>query len=430
MQYMDMADRSTNAKSFGIMRWFSAEWTPIVRLMIVAFGIYCVSSLVILPVMPRAAAQTQSTTSSSTTAVTLRAQIPASQTDAQQAKRMSLSWKFGLGAESFANEKEQVQSTGFGVQGDLRYRLLRSLDLSANARALLQSGYAQSRFGDNAPSSGVALGEAVLRFRPVSFFSFHAGAIDQGHLEAPLLVSSRPFPGVLQKLMFGDRDFSVVLRTQQTVPTSTTLSTRAVEAEVTPYFLSETLAMKARAADWLTLKTYGSHFMFRSLPSTVAFESEPYGNTVEDLGPNSSRFKFGFEGWVAGGGGKIQFSPAIAWNLDGQVIQNTQAPETYRNAQMASSGFEIALPSEIDLLPKAEVFFAESDVAPAFYNSSEYGHNNRTGWAAELGVKFRQAGFKLGGRYVDAEVINPSHDLNQSRQQYMMLRFETTYEVL
>jgi hypothetical protein len=71
------------------------------------------------------------------------------------------------------------------------------------------------------------------------------------------------------------------------------------------------------------------------------------------------------------------------------------------------------------------VFFAESDVAPGYYNGSDRGHNNRTGWAADLSLAFKKAGFAIGGRFVQADLINSS--LVQTRQSFVMLRFETLY---
>jgi hypothetical protein len=342
--------------------------------------------------------------------------------------REKFRWKFGLGGESFANEKDQAQTVGVGLEGDLKLSPLKQIEVRARAAARLQSGYAQTRFGDNTPTSGLNLKEAYIQFKPVSFLSLQGGALDQGQLKSPLLVSSRAFPGVAEAISIGDQALGAELRAQQTVPTSTTLSTRAVDTEPTPSFTSETLSLKARPLDNFSLKAFGTHYAFRSLPSTVATDSDLLGNTVTEVGPNSSRFRFEFDGYLVGGEAKARLTRGLVAGIDGQMLRNMQAPETYRNAQMAGAELQIGLPGDIDLKPRGEIFFAESDVAPAFYNSSELGHTNRQGWAADVSMTFKQEKFRLSARYVNSDMINSN--LIQSRQAFVLIKFETLYDVL
>ena len=88
----------------------------------------------------------------------------------------------------------------------------------------------------------------------------------------------------------------------------------------------------------------------------------------------------------------------------------------------------MALPGDIDLIPRAGVFFTESDVSPGFYNAADLGHNNRTGWTAGVETVFKQSGFKLGGDFVHSDLINPSSI--QSALTYFQIRFETLHELL
>ena len=351
---------------------------------------------------------------------------------AYKSKRSSRSyfgeWSMGVGAESFANEREQQQTAGLSINGKLVYHPLQWFQLRSHAAASLQSGYAQSQFGDNTPQSGVFLKEAIVNLEPFSAFSIQFGAINQSHLGSPLLVSERPFPGVLGRLQFGSAALGIEMKAQQTIPTSTALATRVVESEPTPVFISETATLQVQPLESLTMKVFGSHYAFRDLPSIVASDSAIHGNEVDESTPNNARFIYQFDGWLAGGSARVELNEALAVELDTQMIQNTQAPETYRNAQMSSVAFEISLPGGVDLIPKAQAFFIESDVAPAFYNSSSFGHNNRVGWAANIEAKFKNEGFKVGARLVDADVIN--FNLNQSRQRNFMIQFETLYEAI
>lgn len=347
------------------------------------------------------------------------------QNQIQNQKRIEAGWNLSLSGQSFSNEKEQAQTAGLELAGKLRYRLLPQLEMKADAGVSLQSGYAQSRFGDNTPKSGLALREAVLQFKPLNRVTLQAGAIDQGHLNAPLLVSAQAFPGVLERILLGTKEFNAELKAQQAVPTSTTLSTKAVEAEETPTFLTESLTVRAKLFDRMSVNVFGLHYAFRNLPSTVATDSELYGNTVTALTAKRDRFTYDFDGFGYGGGTKILLARHVAWTLDGQILQNAKAPESYNQGQLASSGFEIGLPGDVDVKPKGEIFFAESDVAPGYYNGSDRGHNNRAGWAADLSVAFKKAGFALGGRFVQADLINSS--LVQTRQSFVLLHFETLH---
>jgi hypothetical protein len=388
--------------------------------------------------LPSAHAQEESsetTTSAATTTGTASATAPASSLASraalieQKSKRALVRWKVGLDYASFGNETDQAQTTGFAMNGVLHYRLVKMLELKASTTVGLASGYAQSRFGEFTPSNGVNLKEALIRFRPVREFSLSAGAISQEYLNSPLLISAGPFLGGIEKLAVGDiKILKAELIAQQSVPASSQLTTKAVESEPTPSFFVETLELRTKVIPHLELFTSGGHFAFRDLPSSVAFESAAFGNQVIGETAGNSRFAFPFQGWLAGGGTRIQFVDSFGMTVQGQMMQNTEAPENFRNGQWVEGKFHILLPGEILLEPAGAAFFAESDLAPAYYNSASLGHTNRQGWQTGLDTTFKQAGFKIGAHYVDADVINPTP--YQTRQQYFKIVFETLYEML
>lgn len=400
-----------------------ASWLRVDSKQIASAGIQVLVVAAFVFIAPRGhAAGTQI---DSQTQNSLSTSVPASK---RPSRLVKASWNLAITGDGYSDEQQQAQTTGLGLNGKLDYKFLPSLELKAAAGVSMQSGYAQSRFGDNTPSSGVTLKEAVIVLKPISAFAVSAGAIDQGHLAAPILVSSQPFPGVKERLLLGSRAFNVEIKAQQTIPTSKTLSTKAVEAEVTPSFTTETLALRSAAIPRVELLAYGTHFAFRSLPSNVALESERYGNSVTPISANRARFTYEFDGYVAGGETKIALFDGLKVTAEGQMLQNTKADQSYGSGQFIGAGLEIALPGDVDLKPKAGTFFAESDVAPGFYNSSNFGHNNRTGWTAGFDAIFKQAGFKFGADYVSSELINAS--TLQSRMSYIQLRFETLYDAL
>ena len=364
-----------------------------------------------------------------TSAAPVATTLQTNQNDVLLAKKQRLLlWKISLRGESFADDKDQAQTTGFGLAGQYRQVLLTDLLIRVKANVSLQTGYSQSRFGDDTPKSGVFLSEAILQYKPFSFFSFQAGALDQSILDAPLLVSPRPFPGVAQKIMVGSRSLGAELIVQEVTPTSTSLSTKTTNSEPTPYLFTQTLIIKAQPADFSKLKAFGTHYSFRQLPSSVAFESQKWDNSVTGDAPSDSRFDYGFDGWVVGGESKLRLVSGVSWNIDSHILQNSLAPTADRSGQWIQSGFDFELPRDIDFQPRAAVFFAESDIAPAYYNSSELGHGNRQGLKIATDLIFKRDRFKIGAAYISSKVINES--IFQSREQFLQLYFETLYENL
>ena len=395
-----------------------------VSLLKLVSGVSLISSFFVVPV---AFAQPTNLTPSSQPATTSLKTV-VDQKNLSDTGFLSAAWSFGLVGTSFANEKEQAQIAGLVLGGKARYGLLPSLEMKLDAGVNVQSGYAQSQFGENVPKNGVELREALVQFKPISRVTLQAGAINQAHWNAPLIVSAQAFPGALERVLLGSKSFNVELKAQQAVPTSSTLATKSVEAETMPTFMTEGATVRAKLLERVSLSVFALHYAFSNLPSVVAQDSELYGNTVTEVTAKRSQFTYGFDGFSYGAGAKVLLSRTLLWGADGQVVQNASAPGSFNQAYLASSGFEIGLAGDIDLKPKAEYFFAESDVTPGYYNGSDRGHNNRVGWAADLSATFKKAGFTVGGRYVMSELINTS--LNQTRQSFILLRFESTHALL
>lgn len=341
-------------------------------------------------------------------------------------------YKLSSGFDSFANEREQSQFFGMTVATDFKAQLLSSLSFRAKAGASLTSGYAQSRFGDNVGRSSIWFEEATINLRALNTEParayLSAGALSQGELGMRLLVDRQPFPGVREAVVLGSGNgVKVKLSAQQTIPTSKTLSTKTVDAEVTPLFTTESLEVSLKPTEALSVSGFVTHFAFHNLPSAVALESVIYGNSVDETGPNTARFKYGFEGIGAGGSLSVQLARSLAWQFNGYVLQNAQAPEGFRNGQYLRTNLKIGLADDIDLIPAAAIFFTEDDVAPGFYNDSYIGHNNRQGYTGAMEVFFQKQRFKLKAEFTDADVIN--FNINQSRQQIFSIGFETFYEI-
>lgn len=348
-----------------------------------------------------------------------------------RAKRIEAQWKLGIMGESFASEdgRDEEKNAHFGLGAKAKIHLLPVLELRSEFGVGLDSGRAQSRYGDHVPESGLSLKEAVLSLQPIPEIEVAGGAIDQGALKNPLLVSERAFPGAFERVRLGGDRHSIELRAQQVIPTSVSLATEVQEGEPTPSFMSETVGLSTKPWRALELKVQGTTYRFRDLPAQVAADSIQHGNSVMDLGPETSRFVYEYAGWSAGGSAAVRLMRGVKVAAGSTYLQNDKAPATFNVGLLNFVEAEFRLPWDaIRLTPRGEYFFSESDASPAFYNSDIYGHSNRKGYAAALKLEFPREKFSTSARFVDADVINPS--LLQYRQQYVMFTLETMYDDL
>ena len=344
-----------------------------------------------------------------------------------QAKKYQVKWRYALGALSYDSPSESSQVASSSLRSQLNYKLSPSLKAHTDLSLKLGTGRVQSRFGDFKPSNSLAINEARLSWNPLSFFSLHSGAINQKHLNAPLLVSSKAFPAIVEELHWKSKVSYARLRLQQAIPSSSTLSTKAVSKENTPSFYTESLILGQRVSSHLTLEGFITHYQFSDLPNTVIEQSSIYGNSIVFIGPNSpqNRFVYGFNGLVYGGHLLSQISSSMEFKLSGYILENRLAPTAYRLGREIASEVTYTKAQKTYSL-KASSFFNESDSSPAFYNSSKYGHNNRNGYSLELAVAFNDHGFKIKGGYSHSGLINPSHI--QEDQAHYFIHLETLYE--
>ncbi len=342
------------------------------------------------------------------------------------AKKLRLLWRLGLDGRSYENETDTAQLSIFSAQTKLRYRLAPSLSLRSDVSARLGTGRSQSRFGEYTPVNGFKVREAIVRWTPIYNLGLEAGALGNNS-KMPNLISKGAFPGVSQFIRFKSKYFRAKFKALQAIPTSTTLSTRAIEKEETPYFFTESFEVTVKPAKEFSLTGYVRHFSFVDLPSAVAQDSALQGNTVFEIGPNDSAFRYEFNGWAYGAESKVKLHRRFTLLGGIFIVTNSEAPEAFNQGQYTFGGARFNF-KDVEISTVGDYFFTESDVTPAFYNSSAYGHNNRQGFGAKIGLKFKKLGFNLSMSYVEAQLINPT--ANQSDQRVLGIRLETLYDKL
>lgn len=324
---------------------------------------------------------------------------------------------------------EQLTMAGLRYRPTVSFQMAPWLRSQASAKLWMTQGYAESRLGTWVPPQSFVLYEAWSEATPVDFLAIRVGAINQADMDNEVLIGDSSFPGVAEKFTFGGDLLSAEIRAQQTVPTSTTLSTNAVDVEPMPTFFTESIYLKTNPVPQFEARVYGTHFRFNDLGTVVAASGEFRGNTVNEAGPNSTRFRYQFEGAVLGGGGRVDLSRKVALVADYQYLQNFLAPETRNRGQAAYLQFQVRVPGEITLKPRGDIFFMEADAAPAYWLESFYGaQTNRTGWAAELGADFGRQKFSTIARFMSFEPL--TRNSYQSAEQLFFVGFRSRHDLL
>lgn len=327
-------------------------------------------------------------------------------------------------AVEFESQSAQIGTVDFFVES--KYKMLQNLEALVFFRAKFAAGRSQDFYGDLEPDSGVLLREGSLKYTPFEFLNVKAGIINQDWLNNPQLVWRQSFPGASIRLSNKFTDtFELAFTSQYLIPTSQTLSTRTGDKEATPSFTTQTLNANYQNAG-LNIIGSATYFEFQDLPSMVAFTSLQRGNDrILQNGPNNSRFRYQFKGWVGAFGANYRINDSLEPFGGYSLMQNTKAEDTYDTAQMVEVGNRIHMENHIFSLAY-ENFFTESDVAPAFYNSFGYGNTNRKGQGIDAYWQFKKHNFRVRAQYYKTNVINDNGI--QQDSDYFYLGVESGYD--
>lgn len=317
--------------------------------------------------------------------------------------RFSGAWQVSIGGRSYTEGLDKADAATFSIGADAVYRLNKWVKLSADGEAVFYSSQVQARFKESSDSNKIYLNEFVVEFKPLEFLTFQAGAVNQGFLQAPLLVNDRAFPGLRET--FHIEALNMTITAQQTIPTSTSFNSNRSDLESTPTFFTETIETKWQLFPSMLVSAFITHYSFSNLPSVVAFDSGKLGNTTSGFLAPNSEFFYDFDGFVVGGEAVYKLNSTIAINFGGTFMENTKASTASNRGQLLEAGLRLKF-SDIILKPRAELFFNESDTSPAKYNSGRYGHNNRKGESFSLRTEFPQWGFQLQARMTNSNLIN------------------------
>ena len=258
--------------------------------------------------------------------------------------------------------------------------LLENLDGNAEVQTVFEQGTSQGLANRNTRrSTGFYLRDAKIFYTPLKWMSLQAGAIDQAGLHSQLLVASQPFPALRQRIRLHCSETGCTeLVTQQAIPTSQTLSSRAVEKEALPGFFSGSFATGYNLSELSRFRFVTGYYHFQRLPQTVAGESCDLGNSVSSCLPNA-QFLYGFSGVQSKLSLWLALSSGFTWTNEIEYLQNFDAPAGRAQGYKLGSGFILRTSASSTLQVGAAYIEKQSDVAPSFYSNWLLEGNRRIG---------------------------------------------------
>ena len=106
-------------------------------------------------------------------------------------------------------------------------------------------------------------------------------------------------------------------------------------------------------------------------------------------------------------------------------LHNFGAPDTYNQGERFFASIYNNFQDLMEIKLTGAYFANQSDSSVSFYNTEEYGHNNRKGWFVKLENHFYESGITFGISYVDSVPINTPSHIERSRS--LMFFIGTNY---
>jgi hypothetical protein len=335
--------------------------------------------------------------------------------------------EMGLSLYGNAAESKDTQSRIAGTEIEARFEHTFSEALTSRLSGgfQLETGAARARWAEDfRPRQIARLREAQLLFSPLQRLVFTLGAVDQLRWKSPLLLQRQSFPSLVEAFAFQTGSWQFGLEAEQAVANDTSsLQPFGNWAVGMPAFYLERLSAEYAPHDRFSLGGFVSHFAFDNLSGPSAFQAQFNGNSVTGIGPGTL-YQFGFQGFETGFALKALVG-RLRSEIGGALLTNTLAPENRNTGWRVYAKAAWRVSPSLSLTPEVELFRAESDLAPAFYNDRVFGHGNRRGFGALLTADWSKAQATL--RWVHSSVIltNPY----QSDLDWVQFQLSTHYDV-
>jgi hypothetical protein len=331
-------------------------------------------------------------------------------------------WKAGLYGRSTDDKFSSSKTVGAFALAKIDHQISDSLEAFFLGGIALETGSSSALFTNEfEPKSHFLLTEASISWNPWNPLSFRLGALDQSHHNSEILMAGGTFPALMGALNFENESWLMHFDAQGAILTGRTFSTRATGKENTPTLATQKIEA-GYSRDGTQFLLRGAHFEFRNLTRGMAQDSRFYGNTISGIA-NASIFVYNYQGFEAGPEISIPLSKSFALDFGGSRVLNTKGP---KGNNVGIHGFsEIRYESkEFSLAPRVEIYKNETDSVPAYFSSSEFGHNNRKGIGAAIKLSLPSVEIEVRARR--SKLIEAS-TFQKDRFEYLELSVELPY---
>ena len=327
--------------------------------------------------------------------------------DSQRIRGIEIFWKTAFKLRAFTDRSTTDAMVSTEIYGKLKWQVMDFLSFHNQSLIIGRSGFTQSIYERSDRRSGLHLIESYFDLE-TSFLTFRFGNIKQDFLKAPLLITDKTFPSLIQTISFDWQDKAKLSIFLQQAMTDNAVESIRREPQIikgVPLFLTSSFFLALNDFMSLNIAENFTLFYMTNLSPAIADRSRIYGNTI-DLMQSDSRFKFKFFGFYNSLNFHKKLLEGWIFETGGDIIYNFLAPDTYNQGDRFYSSLYHNYKDFVELNLIFEYFANQSDTSVAYFNSELYGHNNREGSRLIFQSHFYSSGLTLGLSWTRSWPIN------------------------
>ena len=348
-------------------------------------------------------------------------------------KPLDLSWK-----TRYSVTYSKGLSTGPGqlskaeISGKFKWNALQNFSINGETLLIGRRGFIQSLYDRSDRKAGLHFVESYFKWNIIpELFYIRLGDKKQDFLNAPFLLTGKTFSSLAAG---GDFQLSKNISIESLLQISTAdNATESIKREsnlskIIPFVLTGSAFLSWEEIPFLfdsSLKNNLTFFYFTDLPSAVARKSVDGGNTIFKQ-KDGSEFMYKFHGFHNTAQVKAFVSTNWIVEVGYDFLHNFGAPDKYNQGERFFASLYNNFYDFMEIKLTGSYFANQSDSAVSFYNTEDYGHNNRKGWFMKLENHFYESGITLGLSYVNSIPIN--WDISKiGKSQSLMFFIGTNY---
>lgn len=306
--------------------------------------------------------------------------------DSPERKDYQFSWATELYAvhatDELSNQKSEVEMA-FLLKFDMNINSWMSLNLTP--QFIAQNGYLQAPDVVDPQGSRMEIRNASFDLKPSSFFNASIGSLDQAHLHSDIFMSRRSFPAVRVVSRWGsEKSTHTYVFLESAMPTSTAVSNNSADMGATPSLNMAGIGLQLGGArEGYNIKTFVNAYQFAGLSQDLATASVLLGNSGVNTAGSNYQFRYQYQGYEAGIGGRFQLVRSMSLGAFATGIQNSAAITGHNTGWDTGGSVTYDLNRTLQLEPKFDYYHIESDATVAIYNDP-FLNTNREGYRSQL----------------------------------------------